>query len=276
MYKRPGIFFFCLCCLSCLTMGALAQDSSREAGRADSAVKAVVDSVAGTDTANRTAADTAAGTSAEVWYTPRKNDPGGEPFRIPVFRKLSDSTMRDLLRDDDFWYVPVGPDKKKPAAGKPHPFEMKKWVPFLIYSLIAGLLVAAIVYLLQSGSGENWFRSSRRKTAAPEKTVESIVPADPQEMLRAAVDRGDYTTAVRYLFLITLGRLGDRNLILPGRDKTNREYGRELRENPLYADFSRLAGHYEYTFYGGFTLDEVSFREIRKQYEQFQNRLDAL
>jgi hypothetical protein len=303
MYKWLGLL---LCYLYCMTPGVFAQDGSRKAAATagmmtaatagtmtattdtavtgsaadidsamtdsvmtDSAVGAVTDSVALRDTVP----------AAAPWYTLRKADSLLDSAHITVFRKLSPVTMTNLRKEDDFWYVPVGPDKKKKEKQKPDtpkPFEIRKWFVFLIYSLIAGLLVAVIVFLLQSGNGERWFRSSKRKLAAPEDGTKDIAPTSLEEALRTAVDQEQYAAAVRYLFLITLGRLAARNRITPGPDKTNREYLRELRENALYGDFARLVLHYEYTFYGGFTLEQDTFREIREQYEQFQNRLDAL
>jgi hypothetical protein len=289
MFKRVGVL---LCCLCCTAPGLFAQDSSGTAGAGrdsaitnsvagldsamtDSAVNAVTDSIAMTDSV--TARDNMSTAAADAWYRLRKDGPDTGSASFPVFRKLSPSTVTNLRKDDDFWYVPVGPDKKKPVEAPPSkPFEIKKWTVFLVYSVIAGLLVAAIVFLLQSGSGERWFRSSKRKTSTPEKTAADLAPPDLQQALGIAVDREDYSAAVRYLFLITLGRLAARNVVLSGLDKTNREYLRELRENALYSDFARLVVHYEYTFYGGFRLEQAAFRRIREQYEQFQNRLDAL
>lgn len=281
MFKRWGIL---LCFLHCTTPGLLAQDSSRNAGATDTAVtgsaagvdSAMTDSAVGAVTDSVALHDTVP--TAAAWYTLRKDDPGADSARVNVFRKLSPAAVTDLRKDDDFWYVPVGPDKKKEKQKPetPKPFEIRKWFVFLVYSLIAGLLVGVIVFLLQSGSGERWFRSSKRKLATPEDGTEGIAPANLDEALRMAVDQEHYRAAVRYLFLITLGRLAALNWITPGPDKTNREYLRELRENALYGDFARLVLHYEYTFYGGFTLEQDTFRGIREQYEQFQNRLDAL
>lgn len=287
MCKRLGIV---LCYLYCMAPGVFAQDSRRNAAATDTAG---TDSAASVDSAMTDSAmtDSAVGAvtdsvalhdtipAAAAWYTLRKEDPLMDSAHITVFRKLSPVTVTDLRKDDDFWYVPVGPDKKEKEKKKPDtpkPFEIRKWFVFLIYSLIAGLLVGVIVFLLQSGSGERWFRPSKRKLAAPEDGTKDIAPASLDEALRTAVDQEHYRAAVRYLFLITLGRLAARNWITPGPDKTNREYLRELRENALYRDFARLVLHYEYTFYGGFTLERDTFRGIREQYEQFQNRLDAL
>ena len=145
-----------------------------------------------------------------------------------------------------------------------------------MWSLLAGLLVAGIVVFIQSGNGENLFRRSRRLRQTEGEGFDADQVEDPALALQKAIEAGNYPEAERCLFLLALTRLGERGLIHPGTDKTNREYLREMRGGPLYDDFAPLLRHYEYIFYGGFTLSPSAFQAIRERYTRFQNRLDAL
>jgi hypothetical protein len=216
-----------------------------------------------------------------IWYTPGPLTPVSLHTRqVPA------AEVTRLKDDDDFWYVSVGRDKPKPPAppgwwarfliGLAELFG-RPWAVFLLWSILAGLLVAAIVAFIQSGSGESWFRKNRKlKGLDTDDEAGATLVEHPDLALQKALEAGDYGTAERWLYIRTLGGLGDRGLIKPHAEKTNREYLRELRGGPLYDDFSRLLRHYEYTFYGGFVPSPAAFEAIRDQYAQFQNRLDAL
>jgi hypothetical protein len=217
-----------------------------------------------------------------IWYTPGPLVPVSlQPRQVP------ETEVRRLKGEDDFWYVSVGRDKPKPPENPGWwsrflmtlgDFFSRPWAVFLLWSVLAGLLVAAIVAFIQSGSGESWFRRNRKlKGLDPESadTGDAFID-NPDLALQRALDAQDYGSAERWLYIRVLSGLGERGLIKPHAEKTNREYLRELRGGPLYDDFSRLLRHYEYTFYGGFTLGPAAFEAIRDQYAQFQNRLDAL
>lgn len=296
MHKRQVLRFcgavaLCLCLGSPLTAGA--QDTTATGVR-DTTVTAAPDTAAALDTS---AAQTdSAGiplpqqqqtdivVADSIWYTPGPLAPVSlQPRRVPA------AEVNRLKDDDDFWYVSVGREKPKPPK-PPEPlgwwahflmrlgdFFAQPWAVFLLWTILAGLLVAAIVAFIQSGSGESWFRRNRKlKTLDAEGPDAGDAGHDPDLALQKALETGDYGSAERWLYIRTLGGLGDRGLIKPHAEKTNREYLRELRGGPLYDDFSRLLRHYEYTFYGGFAPSPAAFEAIRDQYAQFQNRLDAL
>ena len=293
MRKRQALRFcgavaLCLCLCSPLTAGA--QDTTASSVR-DTTVTAAPDTAAARDT-SAVQTDSAGiplpqlqttdiVVADSIWYTPGPLVPVSlQPRRVPQ------AEVNRLKDDDDFWYVSVGREKPKP----PEPpgwwarflmhlgdFFGQAWAVFLLWTILAGLLVAAIVAFIQSGSGESWFRRNRKLKAPDADGPEAGDAGDnPDLALQRALETGDYGSAERWLYIRTLGGLGERGLIKPHAEKTNREYLRELRGGPLYDDFSRLLRHYEYTFYGGFVPSPDAFEAIRDQYARFQNRLDAL
>lgn len=283
MLRRISLYF-CLAILSCVGgRQAFAQENPdslyKAAGPKDNTP---VDTAQATDTTqtdttalvSTQTTDTISGYTETPWYTTRTDTPGVSPLTIRSVRRLSDSTMNGLRKDDDFWYVAVGPEKKQPVEPpKPPDF---KWWGFWFWAILCGLGVALIVVLIQFFTGERLFKRRRSSSLDLGEGPGGIIPPNLEETFQAAVGRQDYTTAERCLFLMALDGLGSRDLIVPGKEKTNREYLRELREHPLYSDFARLARHYEYTVYGGFAPDEETFARVHRQYEQFQNRLQTL
>ena len=213
------------------------------------------------------------------------------PERLTLSRRaVPDTTVRRLLKDDDYWYVAVGP-RRKPLPPKQEPRELPWWYRAIVavmsffamlassfwgIALICGVAMALVVLVLQSVHwGSFW---SKRRRGLKGETPGDQLPqeaVDPDAALRAAVEKGEYTQAVRLLFLQTLMTLAKRGRLKMEKDKTNREYLRELAGAPWSRDFARLVLQYEYTFYGGFVLGAPDFERVRAQFDQFQSDVTA-
>jgi hypothetical protein len=201
-------------------------------------------------------------------------------------RALPSSTVSSRLHNSDYWYVSVGPGKR-PAPESPGwwdhfmeaigQFFSHRWVWFLFISLLVGFLMWVLVYVVQALTGESLFRKKSRKFKREEEkemTVESSRDM-MQEAIVEAIGKGDYTMAVRYMFLVTLGELEDKGVIVQMRDASNRQYVRALAGKPLQGPFSRLLLYYEYSFYGGFHLDTLQFRSVQEQFHAFHQQLTS-
>lgn len=221
--------------------------------------------------------------SDSLWYNKTVKPVTLHPRHVPV------EVVDSLRKLDDFWYVSVGKDKPEPPKkNEPHKDSrwdrfrqwlgdlfQKPWMTFLWWSLLAGVLVAAIVYIVQSATGVRWFHRSRQLKGDENKTADEV-PDDPAQALKRALAAGDYREAERCLYLTTLQQLSEKGLIRLLKEKTNREYLAELRGHAVYDAFARLTRHYDYTWYGGFVPSPAAFGDIQTQYDQFQNRLDTL
>lgn len=261
--------------LLALLMPLCARGQSDTASTVTDTTSATVDSATfQTDTVAVEASDS-------LWYNHALNPVTLHPRHLPK------GVVDSLRRLDDFWYVSVGKDKPKPPKiADSHSWWIrllqwlgelfqKPWWAFFWWSVLAGVLVAAIVYIVQSVTGVRWFGRHRKLTGDDDKTADEI-PEDPEEALKKALAAGDYREAERFLYLTTLKRLGQRGLVRILKEKTNREYLSELRGHELYDAFARLTRHYDYTWYGGFVPSPAAFEDIRAQFDQFQNRLDTL
>jgi hypothetical protein len=280
MYRQrvvalAGILFLCAC-----TSDIVAQDTVTVHAHTDTIRSAMDTSAAAADSSG---ADTV--TAREPpWYNNR-NGPLDDSL-IP--RRLPAGVVSNFRQQDDFWYVPVGPHPHS-VAPKPSSTLLRRlllalgrllskpWFVFLLWTFAAGAVLASIVLILQATGGGRWAgRPRKAKTLQQDDPDSRHEVPDLLHFLQLALDRSDYTAAVRYLFLITLARMAERRLIVTGPGLTNRDYTRQLSGHPLHAEFSRLVLRYEYTFYGGFVPSVSSFPAIREQYEQFQHRLDVL
>lgn len=139
--------------------------------------------------------------------------------------------------------------------------------------IVAGGVVGYIIYQLFLNKGA--FRTSTkwRKTAEiPETDDNDIAGKDYETLSRRAAASGDYRRATRFLFLMTLQKLQDDQLIVYAVDKTNSTY---LKELPLEKrnDFARLALYYEYIWYGNAHMEKEIYRTVETTFTAFLNRI---
>lgn len=143
----------------------------------------------------------------------------------------------------------------------------------MILWLIAGCVVAFIIYNLFLSKGI--FGSGGKKAKNIEEEQEEVdnnMESDFESLQRKAYATGDLRVAMRYLFLKTLQKLNDRELIRFAADKTNTTYARELpqaRRN----EFASLSLYYEYIWYGNIVVQKPTFDSIENKFNEFLKRI---
>lgn len=93
------------------------------------------------------------------------------------------------------------------------------------------------------------------------------------QKITEAEKSGNYRLAVRYTYLQALNYLASRNWIQLSPDKTNYQYLRELSNKPFRNDFARVTLHYEYAWYGNFSIDPDLYSTIKNEFRTFQQKI---
>ncbi len=138
--------------------------------------------------------------------------------------------------------------------------------------IIAVALVLFIIYKLFL-SNAVFGKLSRKTTNIIEQDEEDVTQAnDYDSHLRKAYNAGDLRLAMRYLFLKTLQKLNDKEMIRYSVDKTNSMYVKELAPAKRNL-FASLALYYEYIWYGNATVNKETFDAIELKFNEFLNRL---
>lgn len=101
------------------------------------------------------------------------------------------------------------------------------------------------------------------------KIEENIHETDLERVIRQALEGKDYALAIRLYYLAGLKELSLKKAIKWKRDKTNRAYLNEMRENPLFETFRRVTAIFERVWYGSTKLDEQDFQRLEPQFKQF-------
>lgn len=204
-------------------------------------------------------------------YFIRKEFTGGLPDTLK-FRKLPDNVIKALKDDKDFWYADEAFKKRKAKDNGGYSanpvFQALLWL-----IIVAGFVTFLVIYLANSNTG--LFRKSKKisdEEINPETS--DIFSINYQAEIDKAAAAGNYRFAVRLMFLRLLRDLSDKGGIRYRQDSTNFDYMMQLHGTALYNDFFRLARHYEYSWYGQFTIDKEKYVQVKNAFDNFEQRLN--
>jgi len=144
----------------------------------------------------------------------------------------------------------------------------------IFFWLVAIFFIGFILYRL-------FFRGGLFTRGKTENYAEE--PAEEPEQLNEysaynsliieAESKNDFNLAVRYLYLQSLKKLSDAELILFSPDKTNKMYVQELDNNPYQFDFASLTLNYEYIWYGKFAINRDRYQKLKDDFISFNTKI---
>lgn len=200
---------------------------------------------------------------------------------IPVSsqRRIADSVMNRISKDDEFWYVNAvekPKEYKEDFWDKTFKFLSNDTTRIVVWCLLAVFMLGAIfLYLRDNQIG--LFSSSSKKISKEEMDdelmPENIFEIDYEAAITKAVSSSNYRLATRFLFLRTLKTLSSKSIIDYAADRTNFDYLFQISGTKYSALFMNAAKHYEYIWYGKFEVNDEQFRLIKKGFDDFQKQL---
>ena len=211
--------------------------------------------------------------------------PGGNPHaqnkKVPAdssqlrVRSIPSAAMDKYRNDDDFNYK------------QQHPQGISWWERFMMWiarniDTVAssnawsaffkflgwGLCIFAFVYSILKFTGNK--KAEELDYAVTEDDIYAI---NFSEAIAKAIEQKNYRLAIRLLYLQTLRRMADRELIRWKLNKTNDVYAQELYGSTYYKDFTWLTNAYDYAWYGDFPVHEQQFTQVRQYFQTFQQQL---
>ena len=102
----------------------------------------------------------------------------------------------------------------------------------------------------------------------PENVDAYIHETDLERFLREAMTVGNYALAIRLYYLQTIKLLSEKDLIKWSREKTNRDYLREMKDHRLGREFREVTRTFERVWYGNEPLDEIGFKTLEPGFKQ--------
>jgi hypothetical protein len=146
----------------------------------------------------------------------------------------------------------------------------------VFYLACGAIVVYALLKLMGIDTSSLFTRKSATAIRATQMAEEDIYAIDLEALLAEALQQKEYRKATRFLYLLALKSLSDKELINWQPGKTNREYYTELANHPSEAAFKQLGYYFEYTWYGNFMVSEASFSQIRDTAASLQKQIKAL
>lgn len=192
-------------------------------------------------------------------------------------------SLQVLLRQKEFAYI-SNLDSLLKKVQEENLQQLKKqkpptnisWIFYFIKYLLWFIVLAAVVFLIyrlflsEKGMFAASVRNKHRSTKAEELVDEDSLVRKAKEAEQA----GNYRLAIRYQYLHALTSIAQKGWLLLSPDKTNYQYVRELSNKAIRNDFARITLHYEYAWYGNFQIDASIFQTIKKEFTNFQTRLN--
>lgn len=97
---------------------------------------------------------------------------------------------------------------------------------------------------------------------------ENLNTADLDPLIQRAIAQENYPIAVRLYYLAILKKLSQQQLVVWKKDKTNRDYLRELSLSPLYQPFQEATRDFEWVWYGDGAIKKEEFGHMQRQFQE--------
>ena len=144
----------------------------------------------------------------------------------------------------------------------------------IFFWLIAFFFIGFILYKLFFTGGLFAKGNVKLNNEPANKEPESLNEyAAYNALIHEAESKNDFNLAIRYLYLQSLKRLADRELILFSPDKTNNSYVQELSGSIYQQEFASLTRNYEYAWYGRFLIDGKQYQKLKEQFILFNKKI---
>lgn len=139
------------------------------------------------------------------------------------------------------------------------------------------LAIAAIVYgifrVLQVPRNRR-IRQAEDGTVITAENVDAYIhETDLERFLREALAAGNYALCIRLYYLQTIKLLSEKGNIKWSREKTNRDYLREMREHRLGAAFRENTRTFERVWYGNEALNAAGYADLEPGFKGLLGQL---
>ncbi len=201
-------------------------------------------------------------------------------------RKPSQSKIDKFSDDDNFKY------EEEPIASpgfidrfltwllykifgniNPDGHSIKVFWNFIIIPLAVIIIIFAILKLLGIKVTGIFGRKASKVDLNFKIGDEDVRGSEFDELLAKALADKNYRLAVRYLYLKTLQKLDELQLITWNPNKTNHSYINELSNKKLTSSFQEKVFLFELVWYGEYQIKEIEFDQIQQAFISFNQQL---
>lgn len=143
----------------------------------------------------------------------------------------------------------------------------------LLILLLFAALVIIVMIALKLRPGSLFRRSAEKEVAPVETAAEDIHKIHFESELEKAIRLKNFRLALRIMYLETLKKMTDKNIIAWRPEKTNWDYVREINNEQLKKPFIEITNAYDYAWYGEFPIDEPLFMLMQQKMNAFRKTM---
>ena len=143
----------------------------------------------------------------------------------------------------------------------------------LSISIIVILLTFVLVKLLGNKIGFGKLKE-KKLSFSLEDVEENLEETDLERFKREALEKKDFKTAIRILYLMILKDLSIQDKIEWRREKTDSQYVREMRGKDGFQEFRELTRSFEYVWYGEAPISATDYQKLLPSFSSFLNTLE--
>lgn len=168
--------------------------------------------------------------------------------------------------------VVVEPNRSSPSWS----FFDSMWAKMFGILLVVALLFLIIFLIMDRKKSDSRVKVKPLANALPEELEVLPEESDLDRLLRHYRDNAEWRMATRILFLALLRQLEEKEWIIWKKDKTNRDYLREVRTKGMFADFREMTLVYELVWYGETPLSSSQFQKVDQLFNQLKSKMNEV
>lgn len=142
------------------------------------------------------------------------------------------------------------------------------FVSYFFYIAILAIFVYAVIKLLGINMQSIFLKNKKINIPDFEVFDEDIYGINFENIILKAEKVEDFKTAIRYLYILYLKVLTEKEIIEWKINKTNIDYRNEIINTKYYSKFKYLTLIYEYVWYGEFSVDKNQYKKYKKSFEK--------
>ena len=207
------------------------------------------------------------------------------PFDPEAWQKAKEGIdfrdeMRVDRRDEDFFTDSTTQAQRRITEGGGG--SGNTWLGYIFKFLMVLGAVALLAFLLNQflGSGGIRLRRNRRFSSQPlninlERVEAELIESDLDRMLRQALENKNYPLALRLKYLAVIKGLYLNGYTRWKKDKTNRQYLREIDDPQRKEEFRQLTLAFERIWYGRGQIDLHDYQQLAPSFDRFLQQVEA-
>lgn len=144
-------------------------------------------------------------------------------------------------------------------------------IDVFLWIVLAALIIGVLYVWLKNGSRLLGTKNLSVRGFADE--IEDITSDDMERLIGQEVAAQRWRSAARYLYLRSLQDLQNAGSIVWKKDKTNRDYLREVAAPNTHAAFARAVAVFESAWYGDEPVNEAEFHNAQAVHDAVRQTL---